>query len=135
MKFDPILLARIRSVLLSTLAQDLCGVQPMTGPTNLVYTMRARYGHGYPCCIGDCVAANIGAFYEWIVDIPRDRKLDVNEVTIWAIQYLRAGYNHAYYEVASTYTPGIDTPERAIHAWRWSFEDPNEAFHFKLRWY
>ena len=28
------------------MAYDVCGVQPMTGPTGLIFAMKARYGTG-----------------------------------------------------------------------------------------
>lgn len=36
-------LSRIRRMLPSQIAYDICGVQPMTGPTGLIFAMRSRY--------------------------------------------------------------------------------------------
>ena len=41
--FDPILISLIRRAMPNLIAYDLCGVQPMTGPTGLVFAMRSRY--------------------------------------------------------------------------------------------
>src|SRR3954462_9579 len=41
--FDPILISLIRRAMPNLLAYDLCGVQPMTGPTGLIFAMRSRY--------------------------------------------------------------------------------------------
>lgn len=42
--FDPILVSMIRRAMPKLIAYDICGVQPMTGPTGLIFAMRSRYG-------------------------------------------------------------------------------------------
>jgi len=41
--WDPILISLVRRSLPNLVAYDICGVQPMTGPTGLVLCMKARY--------------------------------------------------------------------------------------------
>ena len=41
--FDPILIGLVRRALPNLMAYDICGVQPMTGPTGLIFAMRTRY--------------------------------------------------------------------------------------------
>jgi hypothetical protein len=41
--FDPILIGLVRRSLPNLMAYDVCGVQPMTGPTGLIFAMRAQY--------------------------------------------------------------------------------------------
>ena len=41
--FDPILISLVRRSLPNLMAYDVCGVQPMTGPTGLIFAMRTRY--------------------------------------------------------------------------------------------
>lgn len=41
--FDPILISMIRRAMPNLVAYDLAGVQPMTGPTGLIFAMRSRY--------------------------------------------------------------------------------------------
>ena len=41
--FDPILISLVRRSLPNLIAYDVAGVQPMTGPTGLIFAMRARY--------------------------------------------------------------------------------------------
>lgn len=41
--YDPILISLVRRSLPKLMAYDVCGVQPMTGPTGLIFAMRARY--------------------------------------------------------------------------------------------
>ena len=44
--WDPVLISLVRRAMPNMIAYDLCGVQPMTGPTGLVFAMKARYGTG-----------------------------------------------------------------------------------------
>ena len=40
--FDPVLISLIRRSMPNLLAYDICGVQPMNGPTGLIFAMRSR---------------------------------------------------------------------------------------------
>ena len=42
-KYDPILISLVRRSLPNLMAYDVCGVQPMTGPTGLIFAMKSRY--------------------------------------------------------------------------------------------
>ena len=41
--WDPILISLVRRAMPSLIAYDVCGVQPMTGPTGLIFAMKAHY--------------------------------------------------------------------------------------------
>jgi hypothetical protein len=41
--FDPVLISLVRRAMPNLMAYDICGVQPMTGPTGLIFAMRSRY--------------------------------------------------------------------------------------------
>ena len=41
--FDPVLISLVRRSMPNLIAYDLAGVQPMTGPTGLIFAMRSRY--------------------------------------------------------------------------------------------
>lgn len=41
--WDPVLIAMVRRMAPKLIAYDICGVQPMTGPTGLVFAMKSRY--------------------------------------------------------------------------------------------
>jgi hypothetical protein len=43
--FDPILISLVRRSMPNLIAYDICGVQPMTGPTGLVFALRSRYSN------------------------------------------------------------------------------------------
>ena len=43
--FDPILIGLVRRALPNLMAYDICGVQPMTGPTGLIFAMRSQYAN------------------------------------------------------------------------------------------
>jgi hypothetical protein len=41
--FDPVLISLIRRSMPNLLAYDICGVQPMSGPTGMIFAMRSLY--------------------------------------------------------------------------------------------
>ena len=41
--YDPILISLVRRAMPNLIAYDICGVQPMTGPTGLIFAMRSKY--------------------------------------------------------------------------------------------
>ena len=41
--FDPVMISLIRRSMPNLIAYDVCGVQPMTGPTGLIFAMRSMY--------------------------------------------------------------------------------------------
>lgn len=43
-KFDPVLIALVRRAMPAMIAYDMCGVQPMTQPTGLIFAMKSKYG-------------------------------------------------------------------------------------------
>jgi hypothetical protein len=43
--FDPVLISLVRRSMPNLIAYDICGVQPMTGPTGLIFAMRAKYSN------------------------------------------------------------------------------------------
>ena len=44
-KYDPILIGLVRRAMPNLMAYDIAGVQPMTGPTGLIFAMRSVYGN------------------------------------------------------------------------------------------
>jgi len=41
--YDPILISLVRRAMPNLMAYDVCGVQPMSGPTGLIFAMKSRY--------------------------------------------------------------------------------------------
>lgn len=41
--YDPVLISLVRRSMPNLIAYDMCGVQPMTGPTGLIFAMRPKY--------------------------------------------------------------------------------------------
>ena len=41
--YDPVLISLVRRAMPNLIAYDICGVQPMTGPTGLIFAMRSRF--------------------------------------------------------------------------------------------
>jgi hypothetical protein len=44
--WDPVLISLVRRAMPNLMAFDVAGVQPMSGPTGLIFAMKARYGAG-----------------------------------------------------------------------------------------
>ena len=44
--FDPVLISLVRRAMPNLIAYDVAGVQPMSGPTGLIFAMKARIGDG-----------------------------------------------------------------------------------------
>ena len=42
--FDPVLISLVRRAMPNLIAYDIAGVQPMSGPTGLIFAMKSRYG-------------------------------------------------------------------------------------------
>ena len=42
-KWDPVLISLVRRAMPNLIAYDVCGVQPMTGPTGLIFAMKSKY--------------------------------------------------------------------------------------------
>ena len=45
-RWDPVLISLVRRAMPNLIAYDVCGVQPMTGPTGLIFAMKSRYQGG-----------------------------------------------------------------------------------------
>jgi hypothetical protein len=41
--FDPVLISLVRRAMPNLIAYDIAGVQPMTGPTGLIFAMKSKY--------------------------------------------------------------------------------------------
>ena len=57
---DPVLISLVRRAMPNLIAYDIAGVQPMTGPTGLIFAMKARYGAGDGSAIGTSNAEALG---------------------------------------------------------------------------
>ena len=44
--WNPVLISLVRRAMPNLMAYDICGVQPMTGPTGLIFAMKSRYTAG-----------------------------------------------------------------------------------------
>lgn len=43
--YDPVLISLVRRSMPNLMAYDICGVQPMTGPSGLIFAMKSRYAN------------------------------------------------------------------------------------------
>ena len=53
---DPVLISLVRRAMPNLIAYDVAGVQPMSGPTGLIFAMKARYGDSSAIAAGDVEA-------------------------------------------------------------------------------
>ena len=65
--WNPVLIALVRRAMPNLMAYDICGVQPMTGPTGLIFAMRSRYksavGAGSQSTDSEALFAEAKTFY------------------------------------------------------------------------
>ena len=47
--FDPVLISLVRRAMPNLIAYDIAGVQPMTGPTGLIFAMKSKYNRSSWC--------------------------------------------------------------------------------------
>lgn len=92
--FDPVLISLVRRAMPNLVAYDLCGVQPMTGPTGLIFAMHAKYANS--TALGD------EAFY--------------NEANTGFTSRLGAGLNAANTGAGSATAVGANTVSTALYA-------------------
>ncbi len=52
-QYNPVLIGLVRRAMPMLIAYDLCGVQPMSLPTGLVFALKSRYGDGSPAAIAN----------------------------------------------------------------------------------
>jgi hypothetical protein len=58
--YDPVLISLVRRAMPNLVAYDICGVQPMTGPTGLIFALRAAYATAASRDIGDAMGTGAG---------------------------------------------------------------------------
>ena len=61
--WDPILISLVRRAMPNLIAYDVCGVQPMTGPTGLIFAMRSSFlsQDGAEALVGEAMPGQTGA--------------------------------------------------------------------------
>jgi len=73
--WDPVLIALVRRAMPNLMAYDVCGVQPMTGPTGLIFAMKSRYKTTRPQGGGGVTAGDEALFQEASVPYSGDSTL------------------------------------------------------------
>jgi len=66
--WDPILISLVRRAMPNLIAYDVCGVQPMSGPTGLIFAMRSKYSSMASSSYTNGVANNEAFFNEATTD-------------------------------------------------------------------
>ena len=72
--YDPVLISLVRRAMPNLMAYDVAGVQPMTGPTGLIFALRSHYANSTNADIGetfynevdtDWSATGYSCWYNW----------------------------------------------------------------------
>ena len=86
--FNPVLISLVRRAMPNLIAYDVCGVQPMSGPTGLIFAMKAKFGnHGSAEALFDEAPTGFGATPALLVllmvlDSPSLAELVTQSVTV-----------------------------------------------------
>ncbi len=126
----------LNRMLPTLLAQDILGgVQPMTGPTGLIYSLRAKYGSSprvWPRMEWDCA---VHFDHKVIFHSEHPAREVSQDVLMWAMQHCKGLYA---YTIESRPQPlPLDPTEPNLphlESWHWSFVEVEDAIWFKLRW-
>jgi len=58
--FDPVMISLVRRAMPNLIAYDVCGVQPMTAPTGLIFCMKSRYANATNTAVDKTQAEALG---------------------------------------------------------------------------
>jgi hypothetical protein len=105
-KFDPILISLVRRALPNLIAYDVAGVQPMTGPTGLIFAMRAKYSAQGTPGTGD----GNEAFYNEANTVFSGKVSTGNPYGFAGTVDTDTGFNPISSESANAFTTGIGMP-------------------------
>ena len=80
--FDPILISLVRRSLPNLIAYDVCGVQPMTGPTGLIFAMRSTYtGMNLASTGVEAFYKEANTFFSGVAGTQTDLAMEANTAT------------------------------------------------------
>jgi hypothetical protein len=102
--FDPVLISLVRRAMPNLIAYDVCGVQPMTGPTGLIFAMKSAY----KTTRGGATSGNEALFDEAITGFSGDSSFDQSTASV---EDDPAGLSATNYDSDST---GDDARETSI---------------------
>lgn len=88
--WDPIQIALVRKSMPRLIAHDICGVQPMSAPTGLVFTLKTEYANKKSSG-GNCKVYNIGSRY-----ISLNKQRPWNMQNRWIPEFQRYDYEIGY---------------------------------------
>ena len=84
---DPVLISLVRRAMPNLIAYDVAGVQPMSGPTGLIFAMKPRYGAAAGAARADITTSSTEAFK---VSLIRTSPVLAHTLTRWEIRLGRA---------------------------------------------
>jgi hypothetical protein len=117
--FDPILIGLVRRALPNLMAYDICGVQPMTGPTGLIFAMRSTYASATTRA-GEALFQEANTEHSGNVATGTQSTLAVNPAdpssNVWSLANTGAGFSTAFGESANLAQMGFQIDRVAVTA-------------------
>jgi hypothetical protein len=105
--WNPVMIALVRRAMPNLMAYDICGVQPMTGPTGLIFAMKSRY----KTTRGGATAADEALFNEAIVPYSGDSSLSQTSGPSGLAGVSDTDADSSIVDSGSAYVPdGLGTP-------------------------
>jgi hypothetical protein len=117
--FDPILIGLVRRALPNLMAYDICGVQPMTGPTGLIFAMRSTYASA-TARAGEALYQEANTGHSGNAATGTQSTLSVNpgnaNSSIWGLDNTGPGFSTAFGESANLAQMGFQIDRVAVTA-------------------
>jgi hypothetical protein len=117
--FDPILIGLVRRALPNLMAYDICGVQPMTGPTGLIFAMRSTYASA-TARGGEALYQEANTGHSGNAATGTQSTLAVNpanaNASIWGLDNTGPGFSTAFGESANLAHMGFQIDRVAVTA-------------------
>jgi hypothetical protein len=117
--FDPILIGLVRRALPNLMAYDICGVQPMTGPTGLIFAMRSTYASS-TARAGEALFNEANTGHSGNAATGTQSTLSVNpgnaNSSIWGLDNTGPGFSTAYGEDKTLAYMGFQIDRVAVTA-------------------
>ena len=117
--FDPILIGLVRRALPNLMAYDICGVQPMTGPTGLIFAMRSTYASA-TARGGEALYQEANTGHSGNAAVGTQSTLSVNpgnaNSSIWGLDNTGPGFSTTFGESANLAQMGFQIDRVAVTA-------------------
>jgi len=117
--YDPVLISLVRRAMPNMIAYDICGVQPMTGPTGLIFAMRSTYASA-TARAGEALYQEANTGHSGNAATGTQSTLSVNpgnaNSSIWGLDNTGPGFSTAFGESANLAQMGFQIDRVAVTA-------------------